>query len=118
MKRIIPFLTALLLIQGVAFAAPKSIEERVNTELAIYTEVLALSEPQAEAIRLGLTDKLTVGREAYEIKKAGDEAKGKELNQAAGKEFYNVLKSQLSKEQFNTYKMKKAEIKDAIKSSR
>ena len=118
MKRLIPFLTALLLIPAIALAAPMTVEERVDTELAIYNEALDLSDTQAEAIRKGLTDKLTVGREAYEIKKAGDEAKGKELNQAAGKKFYNVLKSELSKEQFNTYKMKKAEIKEAIKNSR
>jgi len=118
MKQMIAWLATLLLISGAAWAAPKSLEQRVSEELAIYTEALALNEEQAAAFEAALTKKITIGREAYEIKKGGDEVKGKKMNQAAGKEFNQMMKETLTKQQMKTYRANKDEIKEAIKNSR
>jgi len=118
MKRMIAWLAILMLVSGAAWAAPKSVDERVADELAIYSEALALSDEQSAALREGLTKKITIGREAQEIKKGGDEARAKEMNQAAGKEFNKLLRDTLSKQQMKTYQAKKDDIKEAIKNSR
>ena len=118
MKRMITWLSALMLVAGAAWAAPKTIEQRVADELAIYNEALELSEEQAEAIGKGLTEKITIGRQAQEIKQGGDAAKAKEMNQAAGKDFNKLLRDTLTKEQMKTYRAKKDGIKQAIKDAR
>ena len=118
MKRMIAWLATLMLVSGAAWAAPKSIEQRVADELAIYNEALALSDEQAAALSEGLTRKITIGREAQEIKQGGDETKAKEMNQAAGKEFNQLLRSTLSKDQMKTFQAKKDEIREAIKKAR
>jgi len=118
MNRMIAWLATLMLVSGAAWAAPKSVEQRVADELAIYNEALALSEEQAAALSEGLTKKITIGREAQEIRKGGDEARAKEMNQAAGKEFNQLLRGTLSKDQMKTYQAKKEDIKEAIKKSR
>ena len=118
MKRMIAWLAILMLVSGAVWAAPKSVEQRVADELAIYSEALALSDEQAAALSEGLTKKITIGREAQEIKQGGDEAKAKEMNQAAGKEFNQLLRGTLTKQQMKTYQAKKDEIKEAIKKAR
>jgi len=75
MKRMIAWLAILVLVGGAAWAAPKSVDERVADELAIYSEALALSDEQAAALREGLTRKITIGHEAQGIKQGGDKAR-------------------------------------------
>jgi hypothetical protein len=115
---LIAMLAALFALAGTVNAAPATLEEKVAGELAVYQEALDLSEEQASVIEDGLTQKISIGQEAYQLKKAGDDDKGKEMNQQAGKAFYQLMRETLTKDQWKVYRDNKDEIKEAVKASR
>lgn len=111
-------LCSLLLISGSALAQQKTIEEKVAGSLAVYQQTLDLSEEQSATVEQALLEKTKIGKEAYALKKEGKEAEGKEMNQKAGKSFYQTLRATLTKEQWATYQEQKEAIKEALKESR
>ena len=111
-------LVVLFALGSTAHAAPRSLEQKVADDLAVYQGVIELSEEQSQALEEGLTKKLTIGQQAYELKKAGEAEKGKAMNQQAGKEFHKLLRATLTKEQWQVYEEHKDEIKQAMKDLR
>lgn len=116
MRLIFTLMAVLMMFSATAIAAPPTAEEKAANAVGIYDSALDLTDEQARTLEEGLVRKFTVGKEAYALKKAGKEAEGKKMNQQAGKEFNQLLRATLSREQWAVYDSEKDDIRKSLQS--
>lgn len=106
---------ALGLLMAPLWASALPIPERAKAQAAVFQAELDLTAEQTAALEAGLVEKLTVGKEAWQLKKDGDEETAKAMNKDAGKKFYQVLKATLSKDQMTIYQDNKDAIMEKVR---